>query len=222
MLIGVSHGRTLLACVENLKPTEAPHLRVVGLMGGLTRSAHANPHEIVSRLSERTGAQATVMPVPFMANTAEDRAVLLGQKDAAEAYELATGCDLILVGIGTTVPEAELVTTGMVEPAEMAAIARAGGVGEMLGHFFSLRGRPLENDLTRRIVTQPLHSLRNRRIVAVAGGAVKIDAIRAVLASGLLNGLITDEHTARAIVETERAPGAPAEPEPAHGVAASP
>jgi erythritol transport system ATP-binding protein len=160
------------------------------------------------------------MPAPFMANTAEDRAVLLGQKDAAEAYELAKGSDLVLVGIGTTVPEAELVTTGMVEPAEMAALASAGGIGEMLGHFFDLRGRPVENDLTRRIVTQPLDSLRNRRIVAVAGGAVKIGAVRAVLASGLLSGLITDERTARAIVEMERAPAARAEPAPA--VTASP
>jgi erythritol transport system ATP-binding protein len=221
MLIGVSHGRTLLACVEALAETPAPHLRVVGLMGGLTRSAHANPHEIVSRLSERTGAEARVMPVPFMANTAEDRAVLLGQKDAAEVYRLAAGCDLILVGIGTTVPEAELVTTGMVEAAEMAAIAGAGGVGEMLGHFFDLRGRPVETELTRRIVTQPLDSLRNRKIVAVAGGAVKIGAIRSVLASGLLSGLITDERTARAIVEAERAPDARGKPELAHGLAAS-
>jgi erythritol transport system ATP-binding protein len=219
MLVGVSHGRTLLACVENLEKNPAPHLRVVGLMGGLTRRAHANPHEIVSRLSERTGAGASVMPVPFMANTAGDRAVLLGQKDAAEAYDLAAGCDLVLVGIGTTIPDAELVTTGMVDAGEMAAIARAGGVGEMLGHFFDHEGRAVENEMTRRIVTQPLHSLRDRRVVAVAGGAVKIPAIRSVLASGLLNGLITDERTARAILEPERMP-AGAEPGPS--VAATP
>ena len=131
----------------------------------------------------------------------------------------------MLVGIGTTVAEAELVTTGMIEPAEMAAIARAGGVGEMLGHFFDLRGRPVENDLTRRIVTQPLDSLRDRRIVALAGGAIKVDAIRAVLASGLLTGLITDERTARAIVEPERAhAGEPsrARRQPRHETSAAP
>ena len=62
------------------------------------------------------------------------------------------------------------------------------------------------HDLTRRVVTQPVASLRGRRIVAVAGGAVKVDAIRAVLASRLLSGLITDERTARGIVEPARAP----------------
>jgi erythritol transport system ATP-binding protein len=177
-------------------------------MGGLTRESGANPHEIVTRLAERTGAEATIMPVPFMANSAGDRDVLVGQKGAVEAYRLARGCDLILVGIGTTVPQAELVTTGMVEAEEMAAIAGAGGVGEMLGHFFDAAGRPVDSELTRRIVTQPLEALRGRRSVAGAGGAIKVDAIRAVLASGLLSGLITDERTARAIMERTATPNA--------------
>jgi erythritol transport system ATP-binding protein len=114
----------------------------------------------------------------------------------------------MLVGIGTTLAEAEIVTTGMVEPAEMEAIARAGGVGEMLGHFFDARGRPVETELTQRIVTLPFESLRDRRIVAVAGGVVKVGAIRAVLESGLLTGLVTDERTARTIVEAAARAGA--------------
>jgi DNA-binding transcriptional regulator LsrR (DeoR family) len=38
-----------------------------------------------------------------------------------------------------------------------------------------------------------------QKTVAVAGGQTKIDAIRAVLASGLLYGLIIDERTAKAL-----------------------
>ncbi len=57
VLIGVSHGRTLLACVETLAAAPAPNLRVVSLMGGLTRKAGANPHEVVDRLAERTGGR---------------------------------------------------------------------------------------------------------------------------------------------------------------------
>jgi erythritol transport system ATP-binding protein len=62
-------------------------------------------------------------------------------------------------------------------------------------------------------VTQRVEILRGCRIVAVAGGAVKVDAVRAVLASGLLSGLITDERTAREIVEHAPAhpPSAPPE-----------
>ncbi|MDX8464650.1 sugar-binding domain-containing protein [Mesorhizobium sp. VK23B] len=221
MVIGVSHGRTLQAIVDNVAVETAPDLRVVALMGGLTQKFSTNPHEVVTRLAERTGAQAMIMPVPFMANSAEDREVLANQKGVADAYDLAKTCDLMLIGVGTTGTEAELVITGMVEPAEMAAIASSGGVGEMLGHFFDDEGQAVANELTRRIVTQTYNNLRNRRIVAVAGGRMKVAAIRAVLASRLLSGLITDERTARSIMETGREqPGHASKP--ARGMEASP
>lgn len=201
MLIGAGHGRTLLACVESISVGTAPDLRLVSPMGGLTLGNSTNPHEVVSRLAHLTGATATVMPVPFMANSASDREVLLGQKEVARASGLARECDLMLVGIGTTVGEAELVTTGMMEPAEMDDIRRAGGRGEVLGHFFDSTGRSVETDGARRIVTMPLADLKQRRIVAVAGGKIKVSAIRAILESRLLSGLIIDEPTALEIVE---------------------
>ena len=47
------------------------------------------------------------------------------------------------------------------------------------------------------------------KIVAVAGGTSKTQAIRAILGSGLLHGLITDEATARRLVNAKpgREPG---------------
>ena len=148
MLIGVSHGRTLLACVENLARARRRTSASSSLMGGLTRSAPRQPargRQPPGRAHRRRGhCHAGAVHGQHRG----DRDVLLGQQDVAEAYELARHCDLMLVGIGTTSHEAELVTTGMIEPAEMAAIARAGGVGEMLGHFFDEPGRPVENELT--------------------------------------------------------------------------
>ncbi|SNS24665.1 sugar-binding domain-containing protein [Antarctobacter heliothermus] len=203
-VIGVGHGRTLLACVENLERIQAQDLKVVSLMGALTTGADVNPHAVVSKLAELTGAQAASMPVPFVANTIADRDVLLGQKAARQAADLARQADLMVVGIGTALPEAELVTTGMIEPEEMADIAKAGGVGEMLGHFFDKRGKPVGQQVSERILTQPLDQLKGRRIVAVAGSAIKTDAIKAILESGLLRGLIIDEHTARAIADMDK------------------
>ncbi|TFL16216.1 sugar-binding domain-containing protein [Jannaschia formosa] len=203
-VIGVGHGRTLLSCVENLGAQHAPKLRVVSLMGALTTEADVTPHAVVSRLAGKTGAEAASMPVPFIANSTADRDVLVSQKAARQAAELAARADLMIVGIGTTTAEAELVATGMIERDEMAAIAKAGGVGEMLGHFFDRRGKPVGQEITDRILTQPLDRLKGRRIVAVAGGSIKVHAIKAVLESGLLGGLIIDEHTAREIVEMDK------------------
>lgn len=207
-VIGAGHGRTLLSCVQNLGVQQVPNLKVVSLMGALTSGSDLNPHAVVSRLADLTGAEPASMPVPFIANSTADRDVLFGQKATAQAAELARQADLMIVGIGTTVQEAELTTTGMIEPEELAGIANAGGVGEMMGHFFDKRGKPVGQDISDRILTLPLEELKGRRIVAVAGGTIKTQAIKAVLESGLLSGLIIDEHTARAIVDMDKPTGA--------------
>lgn len=205
-LIGVGHGRTLAASVDSLPRTPAGGARFVSLLGGLTHTFAANPYDVVHRLTERTGAQAYVMPVPFVANTAEDRDVLLGQRGISHVFGLARRADLLLAGIGTAEREASLVSTGLIEPSEIDEVRRAGGVGELLGHFFDGAGRPVETALQGRLLALTLEELRGRRIVAIAGGRIKVPALRSVLASGLLAGLITDERTARALVDGEGAP----------------
>jgi erythritol transport system ATP-binding protein len=201
MLVGVGYGRTLAAAVAGVPEAPAAHLRLVSLMGSLTRRSGANPHDVIDALAQRTGAHANLLPVPLMANTPADRAVLLSEQAVAEAFDLAGQADLMLVGIGTTIDEASLVSTGMIEPADMALIRQAGAVGELLGHFFLPDGRRVVTEATERIISQPLERLKASRIVAIAGGAIKVGAVRAVLASGLLDGLITGGRTARALAD---------------------
>jgi DNA-binding transcriptional regulator LsrR (DeoR family) len=202
-LIGVGHGRTMAASVEYLPRTSAGKTRFVSLLGGLTRKFSANPHDVIHRLAERTGAEAYVMPVPFFANTVEDREVLLGQKGISEVFELAKSAHLLVVGIGTAEHEASLVLTGMIEHSEIEEIKRNGGAGELLGHFFDQNGAAVETTLSNRTMALGREDLKNRRIVAIAGGRVKTRAIKSVLESRYLSGLITDERTALALVEEQ-------------------
>jgi DNA-binding transcriptional regulator LsrR (DeoR family) len=205
LTIGIGHGRTLAEAVRAMPRFATQGLRFVSLLGGLTRNFAANPHDVMHMLAEKTGAKAYVMPVPFFANTAEDREVLLSQRGVAEVFNLAQNAPLKIVGIGTVEAETQLVTSGMIEPSEIEAIARAGGVGEMLGHFFDRDGNALETPLTSRTLAValpeagPIGATRDR-IIALAGGPEKIEPLRAVLKSGRLSGLITDERTAKALL----------------------
>ena len=199
-IIGVGHGRTLAASVEHLPRTPANGVRFVSLLGGLTRKFAANPFDVIHRLAERTGAESYVMPVPFLANSAEDKAVLAAQRGVVDVLALARQASLMFVGIGTVDAEASLVTSGMIEPGELADMKRAGGIGELLGSFFDGKGRPVETELTARVLSCDHAEMGRRKTVAIAGGRRKGPAIRAILESGVLHGLITDERTARELV----------------------
>lgn len=203
-VIGIGHGRTLAAAIAASPRIDCGSTRFVSLMGGLTRNFAANPHDVMHRLAERTGSAAYVLPVPFVANSAADREVLLSQRGVADVFALATKADLMIVGIGTTQPDAQLVGAGMIDLDEIGEVQNSGGVGEILGHFFDRDGQPIDTSLAARTLSPDLASLRERRIVAIAGGPAKIEGIGAILRSGLLSGLLTDERTATALMDSAR------------------
>ncbi|MEH6725291.1 MAG: sugar-binding transcriptional regulator [Hyphomicrobiales bacterium] len=202
-LIGLGHGRTLASCVSQLPKLDAQKTQFVSLLGGLNRNFSANPHDVMHRLAEKTGADAFVMPVPFFANSAEDREILLSQRGVADVLVMAARSQLKLVGIGTVDPSAQLVESGMIAPNEISEVIQAGAAGELLGHFFNQDGQHVETNLSSRTVSVELADIGNSRIVAVAGGNNKTRAIGSVLMSGLLKGLITDERTANELINLE-------------------
>ncbi|MFO1143266.1 MAG: sugar-binding transcriptional regulator [Amaricoccus sp.] len=200
-VIGLGHGRTLAAAVKQLPRLDAGPVRFVSLLGGLTRNYAANPFDVMHRLAERTSGQAYVMPVPFFANSAEDREVLLEQRAVRDVFAMASRATLKFVGVGTVDPWPQLVASGMIEPAEIEEIAAAGGVAEILGHFFDADGRVMATTLTARTLAAPYAEPADHHLVAIAGGPEKIAALAAILKSRCLTGLITDESTARALVD---------------------
>jgi DNA-binding transcriptional regulator LsrR (DeoR family) len=201
LVIGLGNGRTLAACIEQLPRVNVGETKFVSLLGGFSRRFAANPFDVINRIAERTGAEAYVLPVPFALNSPEDRAVLMAQRGVEEVFALARGATLRFTGIGVVDGHAaSLGASGMIEPAEFDEVARAGGRGEILGHFFDEAGRWVETGLSCRIATLGVDDLRAGKLVAVAGGTAKPGAIRAVLSSGLLHGLLTDERTAARLV----------------------
>jgi DNA-binding transcriptional regulator LsrR (DeoR family) len=191
-LIGIGHGRTLAACVEYLPRTVNKNIRFVSLLGGLTRKFAANPHDVIHRLADRVPARKP-MSCPCHSSPIRWKTAMFVQSTRrARCLQSRQQADLLFVGIGTVEREASLVATGMIEMSEIEEIKKGGGVGEFLGHFFDCNGQPIETALSNRTFTLSREDLKNRRVVAVAGGKFKSRAIRAVLESGYLSGLITE------------------------------
>lgn len=202
-IVGIGHGRTLAAVVDRLPRLPRADLTFVSLLGSLTRSAAANPFDVIHRLAGKVGGESYFLPVPFFADSVEDKAVLAAQRSVSRVFELAREADLVVVGIGELSAQAHLLETGMITKAEFDALGRAGAVGEVLGHFFDQSGRSVEADVNRRALGLEPADLAGKEVVAIAGGRGKARAIAAVLQRGLLTGLVTDEATARRLVERD-------------------
>ena len=208
-LIGFGHGRTLAAAIDLLPSVPANSVKFVSLLGGLTRRFAASPFDVIHKLAERTGAEAYVMPVPFFANTVKDRKVLESQYGVSDVIEMSRSADLYVAGIGEVDRKSFIATGGMVDDADVDAVLASGACAEILGHFFTLDGTHVPNPVSDRAMAPRIEDLQSHKIVALAGGTSKTQAVRSILNSGLLHGLITDEATARCLVAEKpgREPG---------------
>ena len=91
---------------------------------------------------------------------------------------------------------------GFISQAELKELQAAGAVGEIIGWAFDARGQLLEGMTNDRVASSPLPDLGRCRVIATAMGKRKLPAIRAAIRGKLINGLVTDEATAQALIET--------------------
>ena len=80
-------------------------------------------------------------------------------------------------------------------------LVKLGAVGDICLHFFDKDGRALHSSLEDRVIGITLEQLRGvRRVVGVAGGHRKVDAILGALRGALIDVLITARFTAEKLV----------------------
>ena len=198
-VIGIGHGRTLAAMADCLPRQARGDVRFVSLLGSLTRNAAANPFDVIHRLCERTSAESYFLPVPFFADTCEDKEVFMAQRSVRHALDLAKEADLVIAGLGEVAAGSFLTVSGMITGAELDELRRLGAVGEILGRFFDGHGRLVDAEINTRAIAIDLDDLKGKEVVVLAGGRSKPQAIRSILATGLVTRLVTDEATARAV-----------------------
>lgn len=110
---------------------------------------------------------------------------------------------LAIVGIGAIEPSAMLSRSGNVfSSRELADVAEAGGVGDISLRFFDNDGKNVKTPLDDRVIGMSLEDLSQvDRVIALAGGKSKTEAIYGALQTGVIDHLITDKFTAERLVE---------------------
>ena len=115
---------------------------------------------------------------------------------------LAAEADVTFVGIGDLGPKAPLYEDGFITEAELKALQKAGAVGEIVGWAFDRDGRLIEGITNERVASAPIPSRERSLVVALAMGERKLPGILAAATRRLVNGLITDERTAAALLSS--------------------
>lgn len=199
-IVAIGTGRVMRAAVEQLPPMDCPNHQVVSLVGAISPDGSASFFDTVARLADLTKARHYPMPLPVFVSTPEERAQLLRIAAVSRVRDIAAKADLRLVGVGQVDREAQLHVDGFISREEVTELMRLGAVGEITGWAFDVAGRVIEGSTNARITSIPHCVPAEALTVGAAHGQAKVKAIRAALIGRLLNGLITDEATAQALL----------------------
>ncbi len=195
--IGVGWGRTIEQVAQLLAGARNKQARFVSLMASLARNSASNPFEVVQAFAARTGGEGHFLPVPFIADTADDHDTLISQRSVAGPLALAQSADLYVISVGELSPASFLRSYGMLSDADLDSLRASGAVCDTLGKFFDRDGRLVDHELNFRTLAIDPNLLRGRDAILLGAGMDKVAAIDALLRSGIVRGLIIDGDTAR-------------------------
>lgn len=200
MIIAIGTGRAMRAAVEQVPPMECPNHQLVSLVGNISTDGSASFFDTVARLADLTKARHYPMPLPVLISTQVERDQLLKINPITKVRAIAAKADLRLVGIGQMDRNAQVYVDGFINREELLELMRLGAAGELTGWAYDAKGRIIDGGANRRLTSVPHPVPAKALTVGAAMGPAKVAAIRAALKGRLINGLITDEMTAKALL----------------------
>jgi DNA-binding transcriptional regulator LsrR (DeoR family) len=107
------------------------------------------------------------------------------------------------VGIGAPVSDSVLIRdSSILSRAELDSLLQKGVVGDIALRFFDAQGQPVQSEIDKRVIGITFEQLKHtRRVVGIAGGPEKFQAILGALRGKLINVLITDLKNAEKLLQ---------------------
>lgn len=199
-----SWSTTLQAMADALAPQRRSGVgQVVEMLGDI--GSPLLQHEAARstlRLAQALGAEAVFLRTPGVAGSRELRDAAAGNPHVATALGLLGAVDVAFVGVGPAQFHGPMQAGDNSFSAEQLGAARAAGaVAQLVQRFVDDQGRPVDTPLDDLVVGVDLDQLRRAgRRVVVAGGRSKHAAVRACLAGGWVDVLVTDVVTAEQLL----------------------
>ncbi len=202
-VVGFTWGNTLSVMADKISPIKFRQMLIVQMVGGMgDPSSDAHAGDIARRAAQILNAKLAVMPAPGIVETVEMSKAMLKNKHVSYALSLGAEVKVAFVGIGSFRKDALLMRNeDIITWQEVDPLIKRGVVGDIGLRFFDVDGQRIHSEIDQRIIGVDLEVISNlERVVGVAGGTQKYDAILGAVRGKYINALVTDEATARRLI----------------------
>lgn len=203
-IIGVGWGTTMHCLSHALLPHPLRGAQIVQLEGGITLAAgETYANEILERFAKNYETIAQYLPLPVLFDSKTVKDMVYKDRHIKRVLELGRNANIALFSVGTVRDNALFFRLGYADEEEKEFL-KTHAVGDICSRFFDKDGNISSPDLNNRTVGIDLDCLQTKEYsILLSGGAAKVASIRAALKGGYANVLITDQFTAKRLLQEE-------------------
>jgi DNA-binding transcriptional regulator LsrR (DeoR family) len=201
--IGLGWGKTLTSALPSIVAPKVEGIRVLSMLGGLTRVTNVNPSEFAWRLADRLNAECYLLTAPVFAPDIETKQSLIAHTGIKEIFMQARSLDMAIVSVGALLPHSAFMEYGLLTKDEISSLNAAGAVGDVLCNFIDEEGNVIKHPVNDRVIAvNPEQLSAARNMVLVSGGWNKLKVIRAAIKLLRPKVLIVNERVAEALLQS--------------------
>jgi len=204
--VGIGRGRLMAALGTALHAYATPrHMTCVQVMGeDVSQHSPNRSAELARVMAEMYGGLSYYLNAPALVDDPALAAMLQRSSGINQLQAFYERLDMMLVGVGPLRGSA-LDANGLLREEHIRQLEGAGALGDICGHFFASDGRFVDAAYPGRAIGMSIAQIRRcPQVVLVAAGDEKVPAMCALLKTGMVHVLATDERTALQLVPSPR------------------
>lgn len=206
MRVGVGWGRTLFSTLSFITPKSLSDFKVISLLGGVGVARQINPAEFAWRFAQTFQGEGYLIPAPAVVDSVETKVALIERCGLQDIFRMTDDLDAVLLSIGGIRSATTFYRGGYLKEAQREELIARGAVGDLLFHPFDIDGQIVDHPINGVVMSVDVDRLRRAPLrILTSGGSEKIEALLGAMNLIAPTVLITDEESARRVLELHAA-----------------
>ena len=206
--IGIEWSNTIQAMAKALVRQNRKQVKVVQLRGSDTQmQQNLNEAQSIHRICPAFQAEGETLNLPCVFDQLHTKNLMEKENPIRRVLESGKQCRIAVFTVGAAEADSPLFSSGLFSDTEIAHLLQH-AVGSICARFVNREGQICLPDLNNRTIGIRLPDLRHKEErLLIAGGSHKAAAIHTTLKYGYANRLVSDERTARHIMQHNSSAG---------------
>ncbi|GGF94788.1 sugar-binding transcriptional regulator [Paenibacillus abyssi] len=204
-IIAMTWGTTLYQAALNLRDKHVKDVKVVQLNGGVSHSeTNTYAYEIVHLFGKAFHTVPYFIPLPAIVDHSVVKHAIESDRHIRNILEMGKQSNVAIVTVGAPTEDSVLIKANYFTESDLKVIHER-GVGDICSRYIDADGNIIADELNGRTIGIDLEELKlKEQSILVAGGPKKVEGIYGALRGQYANVLITDQFTAKYLMERDR------------------